>query len=561
MVTDMTATETRSFAKLEARFSKMEARLSSILTENKLLRSENKKLSKQNAALLVQNQELLDKNQALELKVLSLQRQVFGKKKDKLSSTKNNSNNSNVVHYLRKNKRLPKALSKARGRRKLPNDYTPDETRRYDFTNNPSCDCCKESMSYLSSNNSHHTEYEVILKKVKIVQEKYVCSSCSLIKVATGSKLPIPKGLPLAGMLTKVILDKFGNAMPFYRQAQNFNYSGQDYNRQLLNSWFARGANLIEPVVKLLYSEMLKSDYLMCDETGLLLLHKENNKEGKVHLCVLKEGGKKFNFVYCWPIMSRTQEEINTKLKDFSGHFQTDGLNFYFEVHEKDGIIAVNCWAHVRRKFVDIALLAKNKGGIALKVVKLIDKLYKIEQKGKKLNPEKLLKLRKNKSTPILKQLKDYLLENKALVPPKSQLGVAINYTLDRWDALISYLSDSKIEIDNNSTERCIKYCVIGRKNWLFADNMDSAEKLGMLYSLIISCKINNINPKAYLEYVFTQMPYINKHDIEQLKQLLPDRFSLNKRFDEEYRQSRGITEEIISHRDIEIAEELQEAA
>jgi IS66 C-terminal element/Transposase IS66 family len=104
------------------------------------------------------------------------------------------------------------------------------------------------------------------------------------------------------------------------------------------------------------------------------------------------------------------------------------------------------------------------------------------------------------------------------------------------------------IDIDNNATERCIKYIVIGRKNWLFAHNIESANNLALLYSLIVSCKFNNINPKVYLEYVFTQMPYINKHDEKELEQLLPDRFDVNKRFDQEYRRKRGIVENIIEH-------------
>jgi IS66 C-terminal element/Transposase IS66 family len=104
------------------------------------------------------------------------------------------------------------------------------------------------------------------------------------------------------------------------------------------------------------------------------------------------------------------------------------------------------------------------------------------------------------------------------------------------------------IDIDNNATERCIKYIVIGRKNWLFAHNIESPNNLALLYSLIVSCKFNNIKPKVYLEYVFTQMPYINKHDEKELEQPLPDRFDVNKRFDQEYRRKRGIVENIIEH-------------
>jgi len=575
-----------SYSELEARFLKLENRLNDVLADNKNLRlannmlskklatltrkyqelnielkqtkAENKLLLEQNKVLLarneelkVQNEELVAKNQALEFKVASLQKQLFGKKKDRINRDKNGA----VEQYLRSTRQKPQGEIEKSGRKPRSQYRRPDETRRYDFINPPVCDCCEQNMSYLSSNDSEHAEYEVILKKVRISREKYVCRECNKIKVAQGSRLPIPKGLPLVGLLTKVILDKFGNGMPFYRQAQNWQYQNVGYSRQQLNGWFARAADLIQPLTSLMYSEMLKSDYLMCDETELLLLNKEDGKDGKVHMCVMKEGGKAFNFVYCWPIKSRTQEEISNKLKDFRGYLQTDGLNFYFEVQVRDGIIKVNCWAHVRRKFVEIVQLAGDEaiGGLSFEVVKMIDELYRIEREGKELTGKELLRLRNKESRKILQKIKRYLQKHQALVLPKSKLGKAINYTLQRWDGLTSYLKDSRIKIDNNESERCIKYFVIGRKNWLFADNIDSATKMGELYSLIMSCKINNINPQEYLEYAFKQLPYVNKHDIEKLKQLLPDRYDKNKYFDEEYRQERGIKEEIIVHEKVEV--------
>ena len=125
--------------------------------------------------------------------------------------------------------------------------------------------------------------------------------------------------------------------------------------------------------------------------------------------------------------------------------------------------------------------------------------------------------------------------------PSKGDLGISIEYTLSRWKELTVYTSNPKIDIDNNHTERYIKYIVIGRKNWLFAHNIDSSNKLTALYSLVISCKINNINPRTYLEYILTQLPYVNKNNITELKQLLPDRFNISKRFDLEYLKVKGV--------------------
>ena len=144
----------------------------------------------------------------------------------------------------------------------------------------------------------------------------------------------------------------------------------------------------------------------------------------------------------------------------------------------------------------------------------------------------------------------------KSVIPRQTNLSL---HTLDRFDGLMEYTNNGNIEIDNNATERCIKYVVMGRKNWLFADNIESANKLSMLYSLIISCKFNNINPREYLEYIFTQLPYINKHDTEELRNLLPDKYDVSKRYDLEYREREGIIETITIP--IPKAEEIPKAA
>ena len=407
-------------------------------------------------------------------------------------------------------------------------------------------------MDSMGCNNSYHEDYQVIIQKVKISQAKYVCRDCDIIVVANGNRLPIRKGLPMPRLLAQVVLDKFSNGLPCYRQAQNYGYAHHRYTRQMFNNWIMQAAELASPLLNLMLFKMLQSNYLASDETGIVLLNFEGKKPGsKGYMCVLKQHGENFNFVYCWVIRSRKQGVINDKLKHFKGYLQSDGLNFYFKLKNMEGITLTNCWAHARRKFIEIIKLSNTTPeGVASNIVEKIDLLYDIERKTKNLSLAEILKLRKERSVPILAELKIYLENNLKTTPPKSKLGIAINYVLSRWEELTVYTKDAKLDIDNNHTERCIKYIVIGRKGWLFADNIDSANKLGILYSLIISCKINNINPRAYLEYIFTQMPYINKNNLQEMEQLLPDRFNLEKRFDQEYLERRGIIEKIIYHQD-----------
>jgi transposase len=504
-----------------------------------ILKSEYQALLNSNKELLLGNKALEDKVKILEEKILDLHQRLFGKKKDLANKSKKTGikpNNSSAKGN--------------RGRKPIDKSEV-DYTKSYDFETTPVCSSCNSPMSSMGSNNSYHQDYKVVIQKVKVSQAKYVCRCCNIITIANGSRLPIRKGTLMPGFLAKIILDKFSAGLPCYRQAQNYGYSNHNYTRQMLCNLGMQAADLLTPLVELILFKMLQTRCLASDETGIVLLNLEGNNSGsKAYMCVLKQAGEKFNFVYCWAIKSRRQDVINGKLKDFKGYLQSDGLNFYFKLKNKPGIKLVNCWAHARRKFVSIIKLSHSEEGVAFNVVEKIDALYKIEQKVKVLglDANRILELREEESIPILEQLKSYLELNFKSTPPKSKLGIAINYVLERWEALNEYTKDPILDIDNNHTERCIKFIVIGRKGWLFADNIESANKLGVLYSLIISCKINNINPKTYLEYVLTQMPYINKNDPKYLEQLLPDRFNLNKRFDQEYLRSRKIVEKIIYH-------------
>lgn len=488
--------------------------------------------------LTQQADELLAENKALKNNIAKLTQQLHGKKKDQIKANKK----PPVTNYTQPNNNTEPLT---RGRKPINHAaLNIDEINNYDFVSTPKCSDCNKEMEHMGSNDSYHDDYKVIVKKIKISENKYVCRCCNNIVVAKGSKLPIRKGLPLPGLLTQTILDKFSNAVPCYRQSKNYRFSEISYSKQLICDWFMKSADLVSPLLSLIFNKIENSRYIAGDETPITLLNIEGKKSsGKAYVCILKQHGNKFNFVYCWVIKSRKQQIISNKLANFKGYLQTDGLNFYFDIQDQAGVVAVCCWAHVRRKFVSIVKLSDNNpNGVAFIVVEKITKLYEIERIGKNLSLEELLQLRQEKAVPILNELKIYLEEQSKNAPAKSDLGIAIEYTLTRWKELNVYTTDPQIDIDNNHTERCIKHIVIGRKNWLFAHNINSANKLAGLYSLVISCKINNINPRTYLEYIFTQLPYVNKNNITELEQLLPDRFNLDKRFDLEYLKNKGIS-------------------
>ena len=257
---------------------------------------------------------------------------------------------------------------------------------------------------------------------------------------------------------TQVVLDKFSNCSPAYRQSQNYSYSKINYSRQTICDWYSCASDLVSGLVELMFKRMLESDYLMADETPVKLLNMSNKSNGgQGHILLIKQGGQKFNYVYSTVIESRTQEVISGKLKKFNGHLQTDGLSFYAGLHNREGIIGFYCWSHARRKFTDIIKLSGKLEGIAFEAYKKINTLYKIERKGKELSLKELLKLRQKESVPILNEIRTYLSSHKDAVPPKSKISIAINYVLARWEGFIEYTKDARLSIDNNSTEQCIK--------------------------------------------------------------------------------------------------------
>ena len=198
--------------------------------------------------------------------------------------------------------------------------------------------------------------------------------------------------------------------------------------------------------------------------------------------------------------------------------------HYYNSLKAQQNIISLGCFAHARRKFFEITKIVKNPGSAHI-ALKYINQLYKIESDAKELkfNYEQLYKARQEKSVPILNEFKIWLDKTASRSPPKSAIGMAINYTLNQWDILVNYCLDGRLEIDQNSIERMIKPFACGRKNWLFSGNVKGAEASAILYSLVQTCKINNVEPYEYFRHVLTAIPSITS-DIE-IEKLLPHNF------------------------------------
>jgi transposase len=251
---------------------------------------------------------------------------------------------------------------------------------------------------------------------------------------------------------------------------------------------------------------------------------KGRKNKSKSFMWVFKTAGHKNSKIVYHYSPSRSSDVMTSVLNGFEGYLQSDGYTGYtkFASDSPLKITTLGCWAHARRKFVEITKIAAKKG-IAFEAVQMISALYKIEQeaKEKNLSDEDIRSLRRKESEPILNTLKIFLLEHQDAVPPKGLLGAAISYTLKNWKHLIVYLERGDLEIDNNATERCIKPFAVGRKNWLFKGCVKGAEASAAIYSLIETAKSFGLNPYDYLKDVFIRLP-IKISAGETINDLLP---------------------------------------
>lgn len=354
---------------------------------------------------------------------------------------------------------------------------------------------------------------------IEHVRFKYSCQRCKdNIVTAALPPQPIDKGLPGPGLLTEVILNKYQDHLPLHRQQQRFARAGVDLPRSTLCDWVMQCGALLKPIVDLMRTDaLLPGIRIFTDDTTCPVLAKGKTHTGR--LWVYIGGGRDSpNCVVYDYTKNRSQTAPQIFLQGYRDYLQADAYAGYDILYKDKSIIEVACWAHSRRKFMDIIKAAK-KPGLADIAVNYIGQLYEVERKAKHLSSLQRKYYRRKHSKPILKRLYRWLKQTQEHTLPKSPIRLAINYTLNHWRALMNYCRDGFLNIDNNTAERAIKTVVIGRKNYLFAGSHDGAKNAAILYSLIETCKLIGINPFAYLKDVLTKLPTTLMKD---LKTLLP---------------------------------------
>lgn len=341
----------------------------------------------------------------------------------------------------------------------------------------------------------------------------------------------IEKGLPGAGLLTQVIVSKYEDHLPLYRQEKIYRERhGVPLSRQTLCGWVAAAADWLAPIYREMKAALVAQDYLQADETPIRYLDpdvKGKSQSGWLWTYSQPQG----DVVFDWNV-SRSREGPRTFLKSFRGQLQTDGYGVYESLARERGeeLILIGCWAHARRGGHD----ALGEGRAAAWLVGQIGRLYGVEKQLRehRAGPQLRAALRAWQSRPILERLRRAMEVVRRRVLPKSLLGQAIDYTLARWEALTRYVEDGRLEIDNNICENSIRPTAIGKKNFLFIGHPEAGQRSAVIYSVLGSCRRHGLNPAEYLQDVFERLP---KAKTSEVKSLTPAAWAKHRRLQLQY--------------------------
>lgn len=351
----------------------------------------------------------------------------------------------------------------------------------------------------------------------KYIRPKYAQPDGEGVIIAPMIERPLPKAIAGAGLLAQVVIDKYVDHLPLYRQMERFKRDGVTIAYSTLSDMINGTCTLITSLFEALKNKILRCDYLHADETPMKVLDKD--KKGESHrgyFWVYHSSIEKLVIFDYQP--GRGREGPKELLKDFKGHLQTDGYIVYDFFKEKEGITVLHCIAHARRKFYEAQ---GNNNQLAAYALAEFAKLYAIERRAtdNQLSYEAIQQLRQQESVPILEGLGKWMKEQYLQTLPMSIIGKALGYSIERWEELCLYTSDGKLNIDNNPVENSIRPVAIGRKNYLFAGSHEAAQRSAMLYSLLGTCKLHGINPFIWLRDILRR---IATHPINRIEELLP---------------------------------------
>jgi transposase len=390
------------------------------------------------------------------------------------------------------------------------------------------CPCCRGALHRIGEDVAERLDIVPALFRVLVTRRpKYACRACEegVVQAPARDRL-IEGGLPTEALVAHVLVSKYADHCPLYRQAQIFARQGVDLDRSTLADWVGRAAFLLRPVHARLLDELKTSAKLFADETTLPVLDPGRGRTKTGQLWAYARDDRPWGgvdppgvaYVYA---PDRKAEQPIKHLAGFKGVLQVDGYGGYRPLAEKGEVKLAFCWAHVRRPFYELA--AAGPAPIATEALERIKALYAVEADIRGMTPEQRRGARQARSRPILEAMEPWLRAQLQTVSQKGKLAEAIRYALARWEGLTRFIDDGRIEIDSNTVERSIRPIALTRKNALFTGSDGGAEHWAAIASLVETCKLNAIDPEAYLASTITRI--VQGHPQSRLGDLLPSAY------------------------------------
>jgi transposase len=407
-------------------------------------------------------------------------------------------------------------------RRPLP-EHLPRE--RIVYPSPSACPCCGGSLHKLGEDITE--TLEVIPRQWKVIQhvrEKFSCRSCEAITQPPAPSHPIARGRAGPGLLAHILFSKYGLHLPLNRQSAVYAREGVDLDVSTLADWVGAAAATLMPLVLLIRAHVFAAERIHADDTTVRVLAKGKTRTGRLWTYVRDDrpfGGPDPPAVTFFYSPDRSAKHPEQHLASYAGLMQADayaGFNRLYSASRKPGpITEVACWSHARHNFFDLVRLAK--APIAIEAVKRIDELFAIEREINGLPTQERLRVRNERSRPLMVALEAWLREQRTKLSGQSNVSKAIAYCLTRWVALTRFLDDGRLCMSNNAAEREIRPIAVGRHNWTFAGSDEGGRRAAAIYTLIHSAKINDIDPHAWLADVLARL---QDHPAKRIDELLP---------------------------------------